>query len=87
MFGQQEGEDVDDVLSRFDILMHRAMNEAGLDLGPSGFSWILLNGMRVPTDEWVALLIPFLGVLPSTEAELTQLLQLVRRYGRLRQAS
>ena len=66
-FGHRGGENVDDVLSRFDILKQRVRNAAGLDPGPSGFAWMLLIGMRIPTDEWLTLLIPFQGVLPGTE--------------------
>jgi hypothetical protein len=84
-FGHRGGENVNELISRFDILKQRVRGATGLDPGPSGFAWMLLIGMRIPTDEWPSLLVPFQGVLPGTEHELEQLIQVIRRsYNHLR---
>eukprot|EP00971_Amphidinium_carterae_P292035 5797397-Amphidinium_carterae.1 len=78
-------ESIDEVLSRFEVVLSRASDEANFDAQPQAKAWMLLTGLRLPPEEWMHLLHPLNGRLPNTEAEFGQLMQFVRRRGRVHQ--
>eukprot|EP00971_Amphidinium_carterae_P352996 6492791-Amphidinium_carterae.2 len=84
-FEVRPNESIDEVLSRFEVLMSRASDEANFDVQPQAKAWMLLSGLQLPPEEWMHLLHPLNGKLPTTEAEFGQLLQFVRRRGRVHQ--
>ena len=82
-FRVNPGEDIDSVLSRFQLLRSRAVNDAGMDPGPTGYAWMLMTGLQIPPDEWNALLQPLQGRLPLNDDEFNSLLSYIRRRGHL----
>ena len=76
-------ETVDETLCRYEFVRHRAETQGGLDLGPTGSSWRLLTGLYIPPAQWIQLLAPFGGNLPSTEEQHKELVGIIRRQGHL----
>eukprot|EP00959_Pyramimonas_sp_CCMP1952_P056862 1187307-Pyramimonas_sp.AAC.1 len=68
-FRRMPGEDSDATLGSFTSLSFRAGADGNVDLGPGGFAWLLLSGLRKPPAEWVNPLIGFRGNLPETDAQ------------------
>ena len=58
---RERGESVDGYLSRFEPLMFRAPPCGNFDLGPTGTAWLLLTGLGIGPQGWVALLQPPTG--------------------------
>ena len=75
------GEGTDSLLSRFDVLWHRARNAPGFGMGVSTLAWTLLTAMHIPPNMWIQMLAPFGGNLPIDENKLNQLRGLIRRTG------
>eukprot|EP00971_Amphidinium_carterae_P009267 182995-Amphidinium_carterae.1 len=84
-FSVASHESVDEVLSRFEVLMSRAADEANFVAQPQAKAWMLMSGLRLPPEEWMHLLHPLNGKLPTTDNEYTQLVQFIRRRGRVHQ--
>ena len=84
-FRRMPGEDIDTTLGRFASLQFKAGSEGNLDLGPGGFAWLLLTGLRIPPAEWVNLLIGFQGNLPVNDGQFNDLVGLIRRVGHVHQ--
>eukprot|EP00959_Pyramimonas_sp_CCMP1952_P323012 6758903-Pyramimonas_sp.AAC.1 len=84
-FRRMPGEDIDTTLGRFASLQFKVGAEGNLDLGPGGFAWLLLTGLRIPPSEWVNLLIGFRGNLPADDQQFNELLGLIRRVGHVHQ--
>eukprot|EP00971_Amphidinium_carterae_P227043 4503581-Amphidinium_carterae.1 len=78
-------ESVDEVLTRFEVVVSRASDEANFDAQPQAKAWMLLSGLKLPPEEWMHPLHPLNGRLPTTEAEFGQLVQFIRRRGRVHQ--
>ena len=74
---------IDECLTRFDMLRTRARDHAQYQLGPVGDTHHLLNGMRIPHQEWHRLFDPFGGDFPATEAQLQTLMTRIRKAGHL----
>jgi hypothetical protein len=83
MFSRHHGENTDQTISRFEILRHRAFNQAGLVVSETGCAWMLLMVLHIPLDKWPILLSPFEGALPNNRAQYSQFLLYLRRNGHL----
>ena len=82
-FQRHSGESTDECLARFDVLLHRGNDIAGVAFSPPIRAWLTLTHLRIPRSAWVNLLVPTEGRLPTTEAEFTEFRQYVRRNGHL----
>ena len=86
-FARQPNESTDEVLARFEVLLHRAGAVAGVQFGPQLRAWMLLNHLRIPKTAWHIILSPTLGRLPATVDEFANFSQYVRRNGHLHEKS
>ena len=82
-FSRQTAESTDEVIARFDVLVHRADIVGGVQFGPQLKAWLLLTHLRIPRSAWMVLLAPTNGLLPQDQAEYTAFQQYVRRNGHL----
>lgn len=82
-FKRHSGESTDDVLSRYELMLHRAQAQGGVVMNEPVKSWMLLTTLQIPKDKWFLLLSPFQGALPTTPQQYTQLCQYIRRQGHL----
>eukprot|EP00971_Amphidinium_carterae_P039641 778948-Amphidinium_carterae.1 len=84
-FSVLPNESIDEVLSRFEVLLSRAADESNFVAQPQSKAWMLMSGLRLPPEEWMHLLHPMNGKLPNTDNEYAQLVQFIRRRGRVHQ--
>ena len=82
-FSWTTDETLDACLVRFDVLRHRAVQRGGLGMTFQGMSWLLLRGLRLNPDSWDRVLTPLDGQLPQDEQQFNQLIERIRRVGRL----
>ena len=82
-FARQSGESTDEVIARFDVLVHCADTVGGVQLGAQLKAWLLLTHLRIPRSAWMVLLAPTNGLLPQNIQEYTDFQQYVRRNGHL----
>ena len=83
-FARQSGESTDEVIARFDVLVHRADTVGGVQFGAQLKAWLLLTHLRIPRSAWMVLLAPTKGLLPQNIQEYTDFQQYVRRNGPIR---
>ena len=79
MFRRDRSEDVDSLLTRFELMNYRASTVSGLALNIVGKSWLILHHMGIPKEKWPLLLAPTQGMLPSTEEQYNAFLEYCRR--------
>ena len=72
-FHRNQGESVDSLITRFNLVKHRAAATGGFLMTSEGYSWTLLKACGIHPDQMNILLAPLQGRLPITDAELTQL--------------
>ena len=82
-FTRMQGESVDALLVRFEVLRVRAQQRGGLGINAQGLSWMLLNALRLPPEMWDRLLLANQGILPQDEQQLAALCNRIRRTGHL----
>ena len=82
-FARLNDETLDACLVRFDVLRNRAAQRGGMGMTVQGMSWLLLRGLRINPEMWDRVLTPLDGQLPQNEAQFNQLVERVRRVGRL----
>ena len=82
-FSRKPQESIDESLSRFGILIHKANEGAGVDLQPAVQTWILLNGLSIPPKEWPQVLHLTAGALPDTPDQFGVLCNYLKRRGHL----
>jgi len=83
-YHRSQGEGIDEALSRWELVKIAAFNAAGLAITESGQAWLLLNSLRISPAAWPQLLIQTLGRLPQNQAQLTALIDYLRRNAHLR---
>lgn len=82
-FHRRGGESIDEALSRFGILNHKAFEGAGIALDIPVQSWLLLNGLGISPKEWPTVLINTAGALPADMIQYTELCNFLKRRGHL----
>ena len=65
------------------MLRHRAVARGGFAMGAPSLAYLLLNGLRLRPKQWERVLLPLDGQLPMTEQQFNQLLDRLRRVGRM----
>ena len=80
-FHRKGHENIDQTLSRFEVVRRRAATLGNFNMGPQGLAWTLLNTLNCSPQEWNELLIHFRGHLPGTEQQFAELVEYIRRYG------
>ena len=78
-------ESIDSCLTRFGVLRHRAQQRGGMVLNPTSLAYVLLNGLRLRPDQWDRALIATDGAMPVDDAQFQQLLDRLRRIGRMQE--
>eukprot|EP00438_Fugacium_kawagutii_P024626 Skav212826 [mRNA] locus=scaffold2466:561:3704:- [translate_table: standard] len=84
-FSRMSGESCDSSLTRFEVLRHRAAQRGGMFMNTTALSYLLLNGLRLRPEQWERALIPTDGELPATDAAYQQLVERLRRIGRMQE--
>jgi len=82
-FARLPNESIDGSLARFEVLRHRAVARGGFAMGAPSLAYLLLNGLRLRSEQWERVLLPLDGQLPMTEQQFNQLLDRLRRVGRM----
>ena len=82
-FRRQGSETIDDALVRFESARNKALQVAAFDMSEIGLAWLALNGLGISKDRWPLLLAPTQGNLPSTDRELRDMFQYLRRQAHL----
>ena len=82
-FSRRQGETIDQLLSRFDLVRQRAQDLGGFGLTPEGFSWLLLRACGVNDTQLLQLLHPLQGRLPQNLQQYRELQQSLRRMGHI----
>ena len=82
-FRRQPGEQIDTFLDRFDLLRHRAQSIGSVNIGGTGFAWMILNALHIHPAQWALILSPTGGSLPANEDQLSEMIAFVKRQGHL----
>ena len=82
-FARLPNESIDGSLARFEVLRHRAVAHEGFAMGAPSLAYLLLNGLRLRPQQWERVLMPLDGQLPMTDQQFGQLLDRLRRVGRM----
>ena len=82
-FRRHGSENTDELIARFDLVIHRAANQGQVVIGEPIMSWMLLSASGMGRDKWAMFLQPTAGALPSTPAEYAAFQQYMRRQGHL----
>ena len=82
-FARLGNENIDTMLTRWEVVMQRARTRAGIAIQPHHAAWMLLLALRIPGEYWVHVLTPFQGQLPTTEQQYRQFVEYLKRFGHL----
>ena len=82
-FSRRQGETVDTLISRFELVRSRARNEGGGVLSVETAALILLRACGVSSDQFQTLTQPFGLRLPNSDAEFAQMGHHLRRMGHI----
>ena len=74
---------MDAALTRFEVLRHRAIQRGGFAMNAATLAYILLNGLRLRPEQWDRMLLPLDGEMPNNDQQFQQLLDRLRRVGRM----
>jgi len=76
-------EDIDQALTRFDILYSRAESNASVQVSPAVLSFILLVNMGIQPHRWPIIFMKWGGAFPTTDTQYSQLKGALREQGHL----
>ena len=82
-FARLSHEDTDQMLSRFEVVVHRADQVGGVQINSPIKAWMLLTHLRIPRDRWPTLLAPTIGQLPGNDVQYAEFTSYLRRNGHL----
>ena len=82
-FRRWQSEGTDEVIARYDLVMHRAEQDGGVQINEPIRAWMLLSALGVPRDKWITLLAPTQGALPNNQQQYNAFVQYLRRTGHL----
>ena len=85
-FKRHHGESIDAVLSRWELIRHRAHQLGHLEVNSVGASYMLLTVLHIPRSAWQLILQPTAGQLPEDAEQYTQFMQYLRRNGHLHES-
>ncbi len=80
---RNSGESTDAFLARFDLVLYKARDIAGVNFPEQLQAWLTLSHLNIPLNAWSLLLAPTEGRLPVNPQELAAFQQYVRRNGHL----
>ena len=80
-FARLHGEPVDQLLTRWEIILERANTKAGITMSHQHAAWMLLLALKIPMDYWIHLLTPFRGSLPTNAEDYRIFLGCIKRFG------
>ena len=82
-FRRLDGETIDNVLGRYELVRNRSDSIAGMTLGEGVLAWLLLTHLNISKRDWPVLLAPTGGALPRDAAQYRNLQQQIRRQAHL----
>ena len=82
-FQRRHGENINDILARFDNVRFKAQNEGQFVMSYEGYSLHLLRAVGVGHDHLMTLLQPFGGRLPTDQLQFEQMTAQMRRLGHI----
>ena len=80
-FDRKASESIDDLLTRFEIVRHRATDTGNFQMSFEGIAYMLLRACRVNDQQFLMLTQPTGGRLPNNEPEYRNLFGALRRLG------
>ena len=86
-FTAEPREKIDDLLTRFDIVRHRAETEGNLGMNIQTISELLLRACRLNEEQLLRMLEPTQGLPPRTDQEFTAMCTRLRRMGHIVEGS
>jgi hypothetical protein len=82
-FRKSGGENIDEAISRFEVLYFRASQVGGVNLNETIRAFMVLQSCHIPVDKWPVLLIGTQGSLPNNRQEYDEFIMYLRRNGHL----
>ena len=82
-FSRKHGENIDALLTRFDMVRNRAIQRGGLAMTHQGLGWVLMRACGISTEQWDRILDVNQGQMPRNEEELQRIGDRLRRMGHL----
>ena len=76
-------ENIDTMLTRWEIVMQRARTRANINIAPHHAAWMLLLALRIPAEYWVHVLGPTRGKLPADEVQYRAFTEYLTRFGHI----
>ena len=86
-FQRRSGERTDQLLTRFDSVRMRAVQQGQMNMSIQGLTWILLRAIGMSENDFINLLQPLQGQMPSTAQEYRELLLRIRRMAHIREGT
>ena len=86
-FSRGPNETTDEMVARFDTILFRADQIAGIAFPPVIRSWIVLTHLRINKHSWPTVLAQTQGMLPVTEQQYIDMIAYVRRNSHLHESS
>ena len=86
-FARRPGESINSLLARYDAVRNRAATEGQFVMSVEGCALQILRSVGIGAQHLFTLLQPFQGQLPRDEAQYTQLITQLRRYGHISEGS
>jgi hypothetical protein len=84
-FRRLNGETIDMILTRFDTIRNRAVQNGGMLMTTQGLAWILMKAVGLSTEQWDRVLDTIGGHMPLTEEEFQRICDRVRRMGHMQE--
>ena len=85
-FNRLASERIDELVSRFETLRHRALAQGGFTMSMPGYAMSLLRACGVNNEQLLQVLAPIGGRLPQNQDELHQMQGYLRRMGHILEA-
>ena len=82
-FDRQPHENIDQLLTRFDTVCHRAIQDGEMQMPVQALTWLLLRACQVSVNQMVTLLQQLAGLYPSSQDEFNQLRTQMKRMGHI----
>merc|ERR1711923_295278 len=86
-FRRKPGEPMDAYIARYTVLAHRSASIAGVPIHFSHRAWQLMVGAGIQQHQMWQFLLTLNGALPMDEPGHTQVVEQIRRYGHMVEAS
>ena len=80
-FHRNNGEGIDQLLIRFDMIRNRAVHRGGMAMTHQGLGWLLMRAIGLSVDQWDRSTDVLGGRMPENEYEVQRICDKLRRLG------